>query len=78
MLGRVFWSVYYPDGNILTSKLGYRPSYAWTSISKSKKFFQDGGRWKVGHGALINIWSDKLIPHGQLALYQPTSFINAG
>ena len=61
MLGRVFRAVYYPEGNILTSKLGYRPSYAWTSISKSKKMFQEGGRWKVGNGAMINIWNDKWI-----------------
>jgi hypothetical protein len=76
MLGRVFRAVYYPEGNILTSKLGIRPSYAWTSISKSKKMFQDGGRWKVGNGAMINIWHDKWIPHGSLALYKPTTWYN--
>src|ERR1044072_3598 len=74
MLARVYRSVYYPDGNILTSKLGYRPSYAWTSISKSKKIFQDGGRWKVGNSRLINIWEDKWIPQGPLTLYRPTLF----
>src|ERR1044072_8102066 len=76
MLGQVFRAVYYPEGNILTSKLGYRPSYAWTSIFKSRKMFQDGGRWKVGNGALINIWHDNWIPNGSLALYKPTIWYN--
>ena len=76
MLGRVFRAVYYPDGNFLTSKLGYRPSYAWTSISKSKKIFLDGGRWKVGNGALIDIWSDSWLSGGTLAMYKPTSPLN--
>ena len=76
MLGRIFSAVYYPDGDILNAKIGYRPSYAWTSIFKSRTVFQRGGRWKVGNSALINIWHDKWIPHGSLSLYQPTMVFN--
>ena len=75
MLGRVYQAVYYPNGNILTSTFGRRPSYAWTSIQKAKNILQKGGRWKVGNGSLINIWSDIWIPHGSLALYQPMNLV---
>src|ERR1044072_8917647 len=76
MLGRIFSAVYYPDGKILNAEIGYRPSYAWTSIFKSRIEFKRGGRWKVGNGALIDIWHDKWIPHGSLLLYKPTMMFN--
>ncbi|XP_057425625.1 uncharacterized protein LOC130718990 [Lotus japonicus] len=62
LLGILFKSVYFPQSSICAAKKGSRPSYAWTSIFRTKWVFEEGARWKVGDGKNIDIWHDKWLP----------------
>ncbi|XP_057444644.1 uncharacterized mitochondrial protein AtMg00310-like [Lotus japonicus] len=52
---RVFKAVYFSGSSIVEAKRGYRPSYAWSSILKSKWMFEQGRCWRVGNGTKIRI-----------------------
>lgn len=52
---KVYKARYYPNGDVLKSKLGYNPLYAWRSIFKALEVIQKGTRWRVGNSKLIHI-----------------------
>ncbi|XP_057432687.1 uncharacterized protein LOC130725479 [Lotus japonicus] len=60
----IFKGVYFPHGDLLGAKLGYRPSYAWSSIIKSNWIFHEGGLWRIGDGSKVDILHDKWLPNG--------------
>jgi hypothetical protein len=53
---------YYPNGSLLSAKLGNRPSYAWRSIMVGKELFEEGVFWRVGNGRTVRVRRDKWIP----------------
>ena len=59
LMAQVFKAKYFPYGDILNSKLGSNPSYAWLSIHNSLEVIRRGIRWRVGNGRRIHIWDDR-------------------
>ena len=53
---------YFPHDEILNSKKGSSPSYAWRSIHNSLDELRKGTRRRVGNGRRIHIWEDKWLP----------------
>ncbi|XP_057425675.1 uncharacterized protein LOC130719041 [Lotus japonicus] len=64
LLSRVFKAIYFPRGNMIGARKGYRPSYAWTSIWKTSDLVQRGTSWRIGNGLNVRIWEDRWLPHG--------------
>ncbi|XP_057452723.1 uncharacterized protein LOC130744566 [Lotus japonicus] len=64
LLGRLFKAVYFPSGNLIDAKKGYRPSYAWSSILKTSSMIQEGSCWRIGDGEQVRIWNDNWLPSG--------------
>lgn len=59
---RVYKAKYFPYDDILNSKKGSNPFYAWCSIHNSLEVIRKGIRWRVGNGWQIHIWDDKWLP----------------
>ncbi|KAL0011421.1 hypothetical protein SO802_006529 [Lithocarpus litseifolius] len=59
LCAKVLKARYYPNGDVLNSKVGSNPSYTWRSIVKGLEVIRKGTRWRVGYGRLIHIWEDK-------------------
>ena len=62
LVAKIFKAKYFPNGDILTAKLGSSPFYAWRSIYNSLEVIRRGIRWRVGNGKMIHIWDDKWLP----------------
>ena len=62
LCAKVYKARYYPNGDVLNSKLGCNPSYTWRSIFKGLEVIRKGTRWRIGNGSLIHIWEDKWLP----------------
>ena len=62
LVARIYKSKYFPHGDVLNSKLGSNPSYAWRSIFNGLEVIKRGTRWRVGNGKVIHIWEDKWLP----------------
>ena len=62
LVARVFKARYFPHDEILNSKKGTNPSYAWRSIHISLDVLRKETRWRVGNGRRIHIWEDKWLP----------------
>ena len=62
LVAQVYRARHFPCDDILNSKKGCSPSYAWWSIHNSLKVIQKGTRWGVGNGRKIHIWEDKRLP----------------
>ncbi|XP_050262110.1 polygalacturonase inhibitor 2-like [Quercus robur] len=62
LVARVFKARYFPHDEILNSKKGTSPSYAWRSIHISLDVLRKETRWRVGNGRRIHIWEDKWLP----------------
>ena len=62
LVARIYKAKYYPNGDVLGTKLGSSPSYACWSIHSSLEVIRRGTRWRVGDGKLIHIWEDKWLP----------------
>ena len=62
LVARIYKAKYYPHGDVLNSKLGSNPFYAWQSIFNSLDVIRRGTRWRVGNGRRIHIWEDKWLP----------------
>lgn len=58
LLFRVYQARYFPTGNFLSARLGFRPSATWRSILRARSFLEKGLRYRVGNGASTSIWSD--------------------
>ncbi|XP_030970155.1 putative receptor-like protein kinase At3g47110 [Quercus lobata] len=62
LVARVFKARYFPHDEILNSKKGNNPSYAWRSIHINLDVLRKETRWRVGNGRRIHIWEDKWLP----------------
>ncbi|XP_057443846.1 uncharacterized mitochondrial protein AtMg00310-like [Lotus japonicus] len=71
LLRRVFKAVYFHASDLYGAKKGYRPSYAWTSIWKTRWVFQrGGGLWRIGNGERVDVWVVRWIPRGAPVIYR--------
>ena len=55
---RVFKAKFFPNCSILEASDSAKGSYAWRNILKGREVLKKGGRWRVGNGKDISIWSD--------------------
>ncbi|KAK4381930.1 hypothetical protein Sango_2920100 [Sesamum angolense] len=62
LAARILKARYFPNTSILEAKIGYRPSYAWRSISSAVPLICAGLRWRIGSGSLVRVWLDPWIP----------------
>jgi ribonuclease HI len=62
LVAKIFRKKYYPNGSLLESNLGWKPSYVWQSIRNSIPILKEGLVWRVGDGASIRIWEDRWLP----------------
>ena len=59
---RVFKAKFFLDYSILEAPNSAKRSYTWRSILKGREVLKKGGRWRVGNGKDISIWSDAWLP----------------
>ncbi|XP_057424692.1 uncharacterized protein LOC130718190 [Lotus japonicus] len=78
LLAQVFKGVYFPHEDLLSAKLGYRPSYAWSSIMRSSWIFHEGGLWRIGDGSRVDILNDKWLPNGALVICRQDLMVELG
>ena len=50
LVARVYKAKYFPFEDVLHSRIGSNPSYAWRSIHNSLRVLKDGTRWRLGNG----------------------------
>ena len=62
LVARVYKAKYFTYDDILSSKIGSNPSYAWRSIHNSLLVLKEGIRWRVENGKRIHIWEDRWLP----------------
>ena len=62
LMARVYKAKYFPHVDVLNSKKGSNPYYAWRSIHNNLKVIRKGTRWKVGNARRIHIWDNKWLP----------------
>ncbi|KAL0420764.1 UNVERIFIED_CONTAM: hypothetical protein Slati_3099300 [Sesamum latifolium] len=58
LAARVLKARYFPNTSILEAKIGYRPSYAWSSIFSTIPLILTGFRWRIDSGTSVRIWLD--------------------
>ena len=67
LVARVFKAKYFPFDDVLHSRIGNNPSYAWRSIFNSLWVLKEGTRWRVGKklagwkGKLLSIGSQEIL-----------------
>lgn len=62
LIAQVLKVWYYPRKDVLSSSVGYSPSFIWRSIHHALWVLKNGGLWRVGIGEKINIWKDNWLP----------------
>lgn len=62
LMVRVLKGRYFKDTDIMTSNLGYNPSYIWRSLLWSRDIIKKWLCWRVGNGQNIMVKSDPWIP----------------
>ena len=62
LMARVYKAKYLPHDEVLNSKKGSNPSYAWRCIHNNLEVIRKGTRWRVGNGRRIHIWDNKWLP----------------
>ncbi|KAM6587754.1 hypothetical protein CsatA_010359 [Cannabis sativa] len=58
LVGKIFKTRYYANGNFLSATLGSNPSYIWRSVLESQILVQAGARRLVGNSSQISILKD--------------------
>jgi hypothetical protein len=66
---------YYSWEDFMEGKLGRRPSFVWSSITKAKPLLQNGMRWRVSNGSNIKIWGDAWLPPPHVRLLPPSQSV---
>jgi hypothetical protein len=46
----------------MEAKVGFQPSYAWSSLMSAKVVTEVGARWEIGDGRLVHIFKNRWIP----------------
>ena len=59
---KVYKARYFPNVSFVEAELGSNPSYVWRSLLKARDIVLAGSKWKVGSGALINIFGHQWLP----------------
>lgn len=62
LMARIFEAKYFPHGDFLKAKSGYRPSATWSSILKARDLLVKGIRIRIGNGYSTSIWDDPWLP----------------
>ena len=62
LVAHIYKAKYFPYGDVLNSKLGSNPSYAWKSIFNGLEVIRKCTCWRVGNERLIHIWDNKWLP----------------
>ncbi|KAK5846144.1 hypothetical protein PVK06_002415 [Gossypium arboreum] len=62
LLAKVLKARYYPHSDILSTKIGFYPSFTWKSICSAWDLIADGILRRIGNGASVNIWNDPWLP----------------
>ena len=60
---QVLKSMYFPKGDFIDAKKGYKASWCWSSILSGRDFLKKNLLWDLGDGTSINIWSDPWVPN---------------
>lgn len=55
---QVLLAAYFRNGDFLSAKFVYNPSYTWTGIMEARYLLKKGVRWKVATGDNISVWRD--------------------
>ena len=63
LVARVYKAKYFPFEDVLNSRIGSNPNYAWRSIHNSLRVLKEGTHWRVGNGKWIHIWDDRWLQH---------------
>lgn len=72
LISRCLKAKYYPHIDLLKARMGYNPSFVWSSIYHAKWIIQKGGCWKIGDGSDVKVWEDNWIPqHNGFKIYTP-------
>lgn len=66
LFAKVMKSRYFEDGEVLTAKLGYQPSYIWRSLLHGRDLLIKGLRIMIGNGKSSSVWCDPWIYDGRL------------
>ncbi|KAL4341461.1 hypothetical protein GQ457_08G020710 [Hibiscus cannabinus] len=61
LLARVLKEKYFPNTELLHSRVGRHPSYTWKSIWCAQGLLESDIGWRVGSSYSINIWSEAWI-----------------
>jgi hypothetical protein len=69
-LAQIMEAKYYHGSNVLESKLGAQPSFAWRSIHYSCGLLREGLIWRIGNGLKVRIWKDKWLPRPSTFMVQ--------
>jgi hypothetical protein len=59
---QVLKAKYFPGKSVLEATAKRGISYTWRSILKGVQLLEEGIIWRIGDGALVNIWNDPWIP----------------
>lgn len=62
MVGRIYKTRYYPNGNFLTAKLGSNPSFIWRSVHETQELIKVGASVMIGSGNSVDIFGDPRLP----------------
>ncbi|XP_012853612.1 PREDICTED: uncharacterized protein LOC105973139 [Erythranthe guttata] len=64
LLSRIIAARYFPQGELLSARLGSRPSSTWRSIWQVIPFLKMGIRRRIGDGNDTSVWSDPWLREG--------------
>jgi hypothetical protein len=59
---QVLKAKYFPVKSVVETTAKRGISYTWRSILKGVQLLKEGIIWRIGDGALVNIWNDPWIP----------------
>ncbi|XP_042983184.1 uncharacterized mitochondrial protein AtMg00310-like [Carya illinoinensis] len=61
LAAKVLKDKYFFRTDLLKVKVGSNASFLWRSFMEARPVLQEGLSWRIGNGALVNIWLDKWI-----------------